>query len=306
MVRLLKADEIKDLIDLQGAVKCMENVYRQQAAGQVTMFPGASMRSEKTGLILRSGALVGDHRLVLRINNTGSVSHVLVWDSAAANLLAILEYPFSNLRVGGCVGLAVDTLAPEGELRVGVVGSGVVAWNGLRGAAAVRRVSDVRVFSPNPDHAEAYAARARTELGLAATAVTSAEAAARDSGLVLTATTAKESTIEPHWLASNCLVVSAGTRDEVGPDVYRRADRLVMGSKEGEMAMNEWHLTAAVKRAEVSWGDVLDLSTIVAGETPTPRTGITVFREAQAGFCDAVLAAFAVDQAIAKGLGSDW
>src|SRR5438270_14091645 len=62
-----------------------------------------------------------------------------------------------HMRVGACAGLGADALArPEAEI-VGIIGSGGMARTYLESFAQVRKLRQVKVYSPNKAHRTAYA-----------------------------------------------------------------------------------------------------------------------------------------------------
>jgi alanine dehydrogenase len=313
MVRLLRRAEVEDLVDLPAAIACMDRLYRDQAEGKVTAEAPTTMRSDQAMLMVRSGSLAGQHRLGFRItrargpdaSNRAPRGWALVWDSPDGELMAVVEYPFSDLRVSATIALAVDKLAGNDVHTVGVIGTGGISWSGLAGIAAVRRPAEVRVFSREQDHRVRFANRARKELELEADAVDSAQAAVEGADLVLVATSAGQPALEVDWLPDECLVVGAGNRPELGPDFYRKAGLIVTTSKVHEMHVGEWPLVTLIKNEEIGWDTVSELGEVVSGQVKRPR-GLTVFREAQGGFSDIALASFAHEQAAALGRGVNW
>jgi alanine dehydrogenase len=304
MVLLLKEDEVAGLITLPDAIKCIEKAFKQESEGGIQGGLSAFMRSDGTNLLIRGAGLVDEHRLVLRASSVGSRAMAFVWDSPHGDLAAILEYPFSNLRVSACMGLAMDRLCPAEVKTAAVIGTGVVAWQSLVGVASVRSLTEVQVYSPNETHREAFAARAWSSLGIKAIPQKEPRDTLAGAELVLVATTSNEATIQADWLTSTCVIASAGTRQEVGPDVYERADCIVMGSKAIEKT-NDWHVTQGIRDGRLSWDQIIDLGELVTGKREV-LPGFIAFREAQAGFCDAALVALAIDQATKAGKGTQW
>lgn len=305
MVRLLRRVDVEDLVDLPGAIDCMERLYRDQAVGQVSAEAPTTMRSDDAMMMVRSGGLAGQHRLGFRISRARGRGWALVWDSPAGELQAVVEYPFSDLRVSATIALAVDKLASTEVRKVGVIGSSGIAWAALAGAAQVRHLGDTRVFSRAEEHRTAFASRALKELELEVVPVYSAQAAVEGAELVLVATSSSQPVIQADWLADECLVVGAGSRTEFGPDFYRKAGLIITTSKVHEMNVGEWPLVTLIKSEEIGWDTVAELGEIVAGQRARPR-GLTVFREAQGGFSDIALATLATEKAAALGRGVNW
>jgi ornithine cyclodeaminase/alanine dehydrogenase-like protein (mu-crystallin family) len=69
-----------------------------------------------------------------------------------------------RLRVGASSALAAARLARDDAASLGLIGSGNQAEAQLKGLASVRRLTQVRVYSPAPPHREEFAARMCREL----------------------------------------------------------------------------------------------------------------------------------------------
>src|SRR5207253_3197222 len=76
---------------------------------------------------------------------------------------------------------------PE-PIRLGVIGSGLQARDGLRSLAAVCSVTAVRVYSPRSQRRESFAAELSSELGLRIDPTASPREAAEGADMVMCAT----------------------------------------------------------------------------------------------------------------------
>ena len=91
-------------------------------------------------------------------------------------------------RTGALGAVAADVLAlPEAD-TVAVIGTGRQAWTQLWALQAVRPLRLLRVYSPNPAHRARFAQAAGNDLGIDATAVSSAGQAVHDADLIILAT----------------------------------------------------------------------------------------------------------------------
>jgi alanine dehydrogenase len=131
-----------------------------------------------------------------------------------------------HIRVGAAAGIGADLLAREDSRRLGMLGSGGMAWTYLEALTVVRPLTSVRVYSPTPGHREAFARRAQAELGIEAVAVDDAEQAVRGADIVATATDSMRPTFDSSWLAAGTHVTIV-TRRELSEQLLRRADVVV-------------------------------------------------------------------------------
>ena len=309
-VRMLTASEVEDLVDLPGAVACLEQAYRAQARGEVTAWAPSTLRTGAGAVFLRAGGLADVGRMGVRIS-TGpqAQSYALVFGTDGGTLLCVMAYPFSELRLHATVALGVDRMAKPGAARVGLIGSGRNAPGLLDAVASVRQVADVRVFSPTAAHRTAFAERAAGGLGVPVTAVDAPEDAVEGASIVVVATSAQAPALRGAWLAPDALVAAVGSRLELDDDVFLRAARVVTTSKVQEMNIHgmrdTWPLVRLTRSGALDWDDVLELGDVVAEAAPPPD-GISVFREAQGGFSDIALASLAYERALEHGRGTDW
>lgn len=152
---------------------------------------------------------------------------ILFYSTTDGRPLALMQDGYvQHIRVGAAAGIGADLLARTDSSTVGMLGSGGMAWTYLEALKVVRPLTTVRVYSPTPGHREAFADRARAELGLDALAVDDAEQAVRGADIVATATDSMRPTFDPSWLAAGTHVTIV-TRRELSEELLGRADVVV-------------------------------------------------------------------------------
>jgi ornithine cyclodeaminase/alanine dehydrogenase-like protein (mu-crystallin family) len=188
---------------------------------------------------------------------------VLVWDGNGRLAAVIAGAELGTRRTGALGGVAADLLAPAGPVTGAVIGSGAQAWAQLWACASVRQFREVRVYSPSPGHAAAFADRARARLGLPAAAVASARAAVDGAGVVLVATRSPEPVLAAAWIAPGAHVSTVGpktaSRHELPPELASQASLVVSDSPQQAAAYGEPFFTGR---------PLTHLGAIVAGERP--------------------------------------
>lgn len=182
-------------------------------------------------------------------------------------------------RTGGLGGVAADALARPDAVTLGVIGSGRQAWTQVWAVAAVRPLREVTVHSRSAARREAFAARVRTELGIAARAVDSAATAVRDRDVVVLATTSEAPVLDAAQLAPGTHVNAVGfkqlDRAEFGLDLLDAAELLTTDSPAQAAAYQPPMLAALPTYA----GRLRDLGAVLAGAVPgrTAEDQISVF-----------------------------
>jgi ornithine cyclodeaminase/alanine dehydrogenase-like protein (mu-crystallin family) len=141
----------------------------------------------------------------------------------------------TNLKCAAVTALVTDRCAAKNSGVLGIIGSGVQARQQYLGVSAVRDIREVRVFSPNPDHAAAFAAditvmAARAGAAPAGSAGSvavcgSAEEASEGVDILITATVSSDplpiSSRLPGHVHVNCVGAHTVASRELSEDLLR-------------------------------------------------------------------------------------
>jgi ornithine cyclodeaminase/alanine dehydrogenase-like protein (mu-crystallin family) len=209
--------------------------------------------------------------------NLGSL--IVLFDPDDGFPLAIMDGVYiTALRTGAGAGVATAALARPEARSLALVGSGVVAWHSL---AAIRlacpRMTSVRVHSRSERRRDALVARITRELGLAATAASTAAEAVAGADVVVSATNSPAPVLHGDDLEPGQHVNAMGIKTELAPDAIRRC-RVIADGREETLADGKF--SVALTAGAVGEGDLgPDLGTVLAGLQPG-RTGseqITMF-----------------------------
>jgi alanine dehydrogenase len=193
---------------------------------------------------------------------------VVLLDGETRQLQAIVPYEgLSPLRVGASAGVACRYLAPKDARRVAILGSSKQARRQLQ--AIVRTapsVDQVRVYSPTPEHREAFAHETSAWLGVKVEAVESAEAAVRDADIVGSATNTRTPVLEWQWVKPGALVMQIGGGQL--PDEVLSEARVVLptwDSTEDESTGRE-PFGSAIRVGSYSRSQAAELGAVILGE----------------------------------------
>ena len=183
---------MRDVIDL------LETALKHEAAGKtdvspkyITEFDGGAMRM----------LVAADHaagylatKAYHSAGDAGARYVVTLYSLKDGALLAWLDGQLiTDLRTGGASGVIARQVPIDGEVSVGIIGSGNQARMQLESLAAVYHVTAASVWSPTVANREKYARDMSKKLGIKVTAVASAEAAARGHKVVAAASSARDS-----------------------------------------------------------------------------------------------------------------
>lgn len=191
------------------------------SGGQLLAPPRVRSEAGAVEYVFTVGALAGGAS-GFRAYRTGEIPGdqlVAVWDYDGTLTGVVVGEELGVRRTGALGAVAADVLARPDAEAVGVVGSGRQAWAQLWALTAVRHLGSVRVYSPVSEHREAFAARARNELQLPATAVDSAAGAVRDADIVLVATRSGKPVIAAHDVSPGAHVTTVGPKFRSGHEI---------------------------------------------------------------------------------------
>ena len=340
---LLDNDDVRRVFDVRSCMDCLEEAYRALARGEAVVRERTQsyVPLPEPDLVYclktMEGALPSTGYMALRLTSDvvseapidgvprreklprgpGGTYCGLIMLFSVRELapVAILHDGYIQVNRVACTSaIATRLLAREDAGDLALIGSGGQAWAHLVATAAVRTLRRVRVFSPNRERREAFALRARAELGLPVQAVESARAAVDGADLVVAATNTSEPVVYGEWLAPGAHVVSIVSGDErvqrreIDEEVFRRAKVVIVHSKDAAMKMQQGDLAGPVAAGVLSWERMHDLSELAIGEAPTRSApdDITVFKNnIGLGLQFAAVASRVYDDAVRAGVGRE-
>jgi alanine dehydrogenase len=118
-----------------------------------------------------------------------------------------------HMRVGGGAGIGVKYLAREDSHVVGMLGSGGMARTFLEAFKCVRDIRLCKVYSPNAEHREAFAAEMSRKLNIEVRAVDSARETVRGVDILSTCTDSMQPVYDADWIEKGMHVTNLGRRE---------------------------------------------------------------------------------------------
>jgi ornithine cyclodeaminase/alanine dehydrogenase-like protein (mu-crystallin family) len=310
---MLTDADVAALADWPTAVEALSKAYAMDV--KPAMVPPRSM-ARGEGIWLRglsaiapSGATMGC-KLIAASPRARRASYLIaLFDQQSMALTALIDgNRVTGLRTAATAALAVDRLAPQRPLRVGVIGAGFEARGALECLVAVRQIQSVRVFSPTPASRERFAESFRPALEI--TAVESPEAAVQDVDVVLCAARSRDESpvLRGAWLPAGATVVSLGStlpeQREVDEETMRRAACIVADMPE-EVAHDTGDAHAAIRAGIDLSAKLVPLGELVAGRLK-PRhvaSDIVLYKSVGSALQDIVIAEMLLASARKQGRG---
>jgi alanine dehydrogenase len=217
----------------------------------------------------------------------------------------------TGYRTGATSAVAVDRMEPKREISLGVIGSGLEARSHVRAIAAIRNVTELKVYSSSPARREAFAAEFSAELGVRCTATSTPEAAVADCDVIVAAARSHDESpvLFGRWLQEGMVVVSIGStlpeQREIDEAVVERCDLIICDTIE-EVAEETGDMIAAKKAGIDFHHKMVSLNDLMTGAIGDrlAQARLPMFKSVGAAIQDIVVAELALTKAIARGLAA--
>ncbi len=271
-----------DLTDVKphDAVGWMLEALRLHAAGDLTSPPRLHAHLDGGDLVVTAGGTSRWYgfRSYDTLRTTAGQQLVVTHDRTSGRVEAIhVDQQLGAMRTGALGGAAAALLGPTGSCTVAIVGAGRQAWWQMWALSSVLDIARVQVASRTPASRDAFAHRARTDLGLTAQPAASIRDAVRDADLVVLATNSPTPVVDVGWLREDVMVTTMGPkqvgRSEFDIDLVTGAGLVTCDSPTQLEAYDPPALVAAAGHHH----RVLDLGHIALDPEKATRTGRRVY-----------------------------
>lgn len=206
--------EVRRLLGLEPLIGAVREALIDLSAGRVVQPLRSVLELPEQGVLFLKPALAGGMlatKLITQIpGNAGrglptTQATIVLMDATTGRTLAVIDATWlTALRTAAASAVAVDCLTSRSPKVVALLGSGVLARTHAAALRAVRPVSEVRVWSRNPENVAKCAADVK------GVACSNAAEATRDADIVCTVTTAREPVLKGAWLRRGALVCAVG------------------------------------------------------------------------------------------------
>ncbi|HEY1657396.1 MAG TPA: ornithine cyclodeaminase family protein [Candidatus Sulfotelmatobacter sp.] len=289
MIPVLTDENILPLLKMQELIPLMEEFLRARHSGHTVTPPRHSVEFAPFGkLMFTTGGLnTADRSLAgFRVYDTFPTAEgefdaqtLAVWDSRRGALLGLaVGWALGAWRTGALGGVAIKHMSRQDARRCAVIGTGKQGRTQLLAAAACRPLTEVRVYSRDPERRRRFAAELATMIEPDVHPAASAKEAVEQADLVICATNSKTPVLETNWLSPGTHVNALGPKilneHELPVDIAERVTFLATDSIEQANSYSQPHFLAA----SAAWARLQDLATLVAEPTPARSDdGISLF-----------------------------
>jgi alanine dehydrogenase len=338
MVLVLKNEQMEDLLPMSEEIDAIEQAFRELGQGKAMNAPRARLRTpwkEEGGQYYFNnimGLVPGVKSMALRIDSSFSkdvlvagnkrrvypgdfIGLVMLFDMDTCALLAIMDdHHISTMRVGATSAVASKYLARKDSKVMGLLGSGEQAKTQLTAHAVVRKLTQVKVYSPTKENRERFAKQMSAATGIEIVPVSSAEDAVRDSDIVSAATNTVDPVVEGRWLEEGMHVTSLVggdgylPRKELDDEAIKRASLIIVGYKPQIFLDKQAEFHDRIERGLVKPEDLHELGDLLNGKCRGRRDDkeITFFKNNTGmGIQFAATARKMYEKAKEKGIGTE-
>ena len=137
---------------------------------------------------------------------------VMLFETKNGRLLAMVDAgKITAIRTAAVSAVATKLLAREDSKNLAILGSGVQAHSHLDAMLAVRKIKQASVWSPNIEHATAFAECESKRLQIPVNAVDTAENAVAGADIICTVTAATDPILQGNWIAPGTHINAVGS-----------------------------------------------------------------------------------------------
>ena len=320
--RLLNADQVASLLSMDELIDAMKGALRRFSAGEVVQPVRTVLAAgdhELFGVmpaLIRDPAAMGVKLVTVFGGNAGfglptHLATICLMSPHTGALVAVMDGTrITEARTAAVSAVSARVLARDDCSVMAIIGSGVQARSHLVAMEHVFELSEIRVWSPTPDHQYAFITEMEAETQTKIIGSDSADRAVNGADVVVLATSSAEPVVQSEWVASGAHVVSIGAcrpnQREMDPALVRRGRVFVdsraaalVESGDVVMGINDGQFTSSHIAGEL--GEVL------AGTVEGRRSAreITIFKSLGLAVEDLVAADMVYRRAIAQDLGEE-
>jgi ornithine cyclodeaminase len=316
---VLTAQDIRQALPIWAAIETQKQAYiavANRSANMPMRTPVAVPEQDAVTLFMpaKVGASLGAKIVSVFPRNVAkgkAMIHgvVVLMDSETGEPVALLDATYlTALRTAAGAGAATDALAQPKATRAALIGAGTLARTHLAAICAVRPISQVRVFSRNPEHVTAFIEEMQADCHAELIPASTASAAISDAEVVCCTTTSATPVFDGHDLEDGAHVNGVGSytlqMQEVDTYTVGRAGKVYVDSRESVLA-EAGDVVNPIQQGLITENDLIEIGSVLAGQHSgrTSPWAITFFKSCGLAVQDVMAANEAVRRAKEMNLG---
>jgi ornithine cyclodeaminase/alanine dehydrogenase-like protein (mu-crystallin family) len=222
-VLIVNQSEVAQWLPMRECMDVMAEAFKMLAAGKkILPLRPIMWLPEKIGALGMMPAYLQDLNAVgLKVLTVFPGNHgtpydlhqgaVLLFEAKHGGLLAIMDAnEITAIRTAAASGVATKILAREDAHDLAILGAGTQARTHLEAMLLTRKITHVRVWSRNVDHARQFAEHASRRHGITIEPMQTAQEAVVEADIICTTTAANEPIVLGEWLKPGAHINAVG------------------------------------------------------------------------------------------------
>ena len=275
MALIISAEQTRELIDMATAIRLLDKMFRDRAAGKMRNVPRRRLKGSGKQLNVMAAWHESSDLIALR-SYVAKANTISLYDGGSGGLKAIMSAAYlSSLRTGAATGVAAKYLAPPKPSVLGLVGPG---WQGTFQVEAVVkacRPKQVLVFGRNAERRQGFIETMSKVVRTPFKVAGSLDEVESESDILVISTDSTTPIVDGRRLKDDVLVATIGANQAVKHEVSGRLIKsmdLVVTDDVATAQTDSGDLIDACASRRLRWRDVVPLETIVAdGVQGEPR-----------------------------------
>ena len=299
MAIIISEPQTQKLIDMEQAVKALEKMFRDRAAGKMRSVPRRRLKGSEKQLNMMA-AWHQDMDLICLRSYAAGANTITLYNGRTGAIQAIINMGLlSSLRTGAATGVAAKYLAPPNSKTLGIIGPGWQATFQVEAVAETCPIEQVIVYGRTPKRRKDFIKQMSKAVKCDWKEVDSVDEVEAASDILVVSTDSSTPVATGTALKDEVLVASIGAnatvKHEVSNNLIRRMDLIVTDDLAAAKA-DSGDLVEACQTRIARWEDILPLEKIVAEGALQPRPKRIFFQSNGIADEDLAVGKYVLDQ----------
>jgi ornithine cyclodeaminase/alanine dehydrogenase-like protein (mu-crystallin family) len=303
MALIVSESQTKKLIDMPRALKLVDKIFRDRAAGKVRNVPRRRLKGSSKQLNMMAAWQSESDLICLRAYAGGS-NTVTLYNGRTGQIDAIIDMGYlSSLRTGAATGVAATYLAPADARTLGIVGPGWQATFQVEAVTSACPIERVVVFGRTPKRRKEFIRQMAKSIKAEWREAASVEEVEAEADILVVSTDSVTPVVNGTNLKDEVLVASMGansaTKHEISNNLIRQMS-LIVTDDVPTAKVDSGDLIASCEFGITRWDSIVPLERIVAGGGPQPRPKKILFQSNGIADEDLAVGRYVLEQAKRK------
>ena len=305
MALIIGEPQTRKLIDMAQAIKALDRIFHDRAAGRMRSVPRRRLRGSDKQLNMMAAWHQETDLICLRAY-AAAANTITLYNGRTGQIQAIINMGYlSSLRTGAATGLAAKYLAPANSKTLGVIGPGWQATFQVEAVANTCPVERVVVWGRTPKRRKDFIKQMSKIVKADWREAASPSDVEAESDILIVATDATTPVAHGAHLKEEVLVASIGAnsaiKHEITNDLIRHMNYIVTDDLP-TARIDSGDLIAACEFGILRWDGIVPLDSVVGHGAPTPRPKRILFQSNGIADEDLAVGKYVLDQAKRKRL----